>query len=235
MTTQVGTIVTLVGHTTPFYPTGPTGPTGPGFVLDSMSANKKWNYDDGIVTAGSFVVGVAYQIVSIGTTDFTLYGASSNTIGQVFVATANPPGTQPLLSSAFNQIGMYPYMVGTGTGTATAAGIQLLAQPLPAAGQGTGGSWPNTPFNYTPSTAEQLPSGPSGPETQGSPNVSLNFVVEILYPATTGPTGSGPLGPNFAYTVEQFRQLAVTGPTYAGFATGPTGATINSAFGLALS
>jgi hypothetical protein len=49
------------------------------------------------VTAGSFLVGVQYTIESIGTTDFTLIGASSNTIGVTFQATG----------------------VGSGTGTAT--------------------------------------------------------------------------------------------------------------------
>ena len=50
------------------------------------------------VTAGSFVVSVEYTILTVGTTDFTLIGASANTIGVVFTATG----------------------VGTGTGTATA-------------------------------------------------------------------------------------------------------------------
>ena len=49
------------------------------------------------VTAGSFVVGVRYTIVSVGSTDFTLIGAASNTVGVVFVATG----------------------VGTGSGTAS--------------------------------------------------------------------------------------------------------------------
>jgi len=40
-----------------------------------------------IVDSGSFVVGSTYTINTIGTTDFTLIGASSNTIGQSFIAT----------------------------------------------------------------------------------------------------------------------------------------------------
>lgn len=52
------------------------------------------------VTAGSFVVGVQYKITSVGTTDFTLIGASENTVGIEFTATG----------------------VGTGTGTADAGG-----------------------------------------------------------------------------------------------------------------
>ena len=45
------------------------------------------------VTAGSFVIGEAYTIVTIGTTDFTLIGASSNTIGVSFIATGSGTGT----------------------------------------------------------------------------------------------------------------------------------------------
>lgn len=57
------------------------------------------------VTAGSFVVGITYVIKTIGTTDFTLIGAASNTVGVVFVATG----------------------VGAGTGTAdTASKIEVL-------------------------------------------------------------------------------------------------------------
>ncbi len=50
------------------------------------------------ITAGSFVATTEYKIISIGTTDFTLIGAASNTVGVVFTATG----------------------VGTGTGTAHA-------------------------------------------------------------------------------------------------------------------
>ena len=53
------------------------------------------------VTAGSFVTGTVYRILTVGTTDFTLIGADSNTVGVVFTATG----------------------AGAGTGTATASGI----------------------------------------------------------------------------------------------------------------
>jgi len=47
-------------------------------------------YDTGlnsVVNAGSFEVGITYTINTIGTTDFTLIGATSNTIGESFIAT----------------------------------------------------------------------------------------------------------------------------------------------------
>jgi hypothetical protein len=55
------------------------------------------------VTAGSFVVGKVYTIISLGTTSFTSIGASSNTVGLAFTATG----------------------VGTGTGTAGAYDFSL--------------------------------------------------------------------------------------------------------------
>lgn len=46
-----------------------------------------------LVTAGSFVTGVRYKIVTVGTTDFTLIGASANTVNVSFVATGAGTGT----------------------------------------------------------------------------------------------------------------------------------------------
>jgi hypothetical protein len=46
-----------------------------------------------IFTAGTFVNTKVYQIVSIGTTDFTLIGAASNTVGLIFTATGVGSGT----------------------------------------------------------------------------------------------------------------------------------------------
>jgi hypothetical protein len=68
-----------------------------------------------VQTAGSFEIGRSYNIASIGTTDFTLIGAASNTVGLRF----NPTGP------------------GTGTGTAqlidnnTGFGIQIGIYALP--------------------------------------------------------------------------------------------------------
>lgn len=57
-----------------------------------------------VVTAGNFISGQQYKITSVGTTNFTLIGASSNTVGTVFVATDPGSGTgqaQELNSSIF--------------------------------------------------------------------------------------------------------------------------------------
>jgi len=45
------------------------------------------------VNAGSFIVGRTYVIVTVGTTDFTLIGATSNTPGLIFTATGPGAGT----------------------------------------------------------------------------------------------------------------------------------------------
>lgn len=51
-------------------------------------------YEQGFtVTAGSFVVGKTYRILTLGNTDFTLIGAVSNTIGLHFIATGAGTGT----------------------------------------------------------------------------------------------------------------------------------------------
>lgn len=51
-------------------------------------------YEQGyLVTAGSFVAGKIYRIVSIGTTDYTAIGAVDNTLGLHFVATGVGTGT----------------------------------------------------------------------------------------------------------------------------------------------
>jgi hypothetical protein len=44
------------------------------------------------VAAGSFSIGLDYQIETVGTTDFTLIGAASNTVGLVFTATGTGTG-----------------------------------------------------------------------------------------------------------------------------------------------
>lgn len=57
-----------------------------------------------LTTAGSFVIGQQYKIVSEGSTDFTLIGSSSNAVGTIFTATG----------------------VGTGSGTASIAWVAFL-------------------------------------------------------------------------------------------------------------
>lgn len=53
------------------------------------------------ITAGSFVVGVTYTIVTVGDTDFTAIGATANTIGISFVATGVGTGDGTASEAAF--------------------------------------------------------------------------------------------------------------------------------------
>ena len=53
------------------------------------------------VNAGSFVVGEAYIIKTVGTTDFTAIGAASNTVGELFVATDVGTATNPVTAGNF--------------------------------------------------------------------------------------------------------------------------------------
>ena len=64
------------------------------------------------VNAGSFVSGTPYQILTVGTTDFTLIGASGNTVGVVFTATGSGTGT----GTANSGWETYPAPAGNGNG-----------------------------------------------------------------------------------------------------------------------
>jgi hypothetical protein len=76
-----------------------------------------------LYTAGAFIVEQQYKIVAIGSTDFTLIGASSNTVGTIFTATG----------------------VGTGSGTASIVWVafsgvtDLIATPTVYSFSGTVG------------------------------------------------------------------------------------------------
>lgn len=63
-----------------------------GFTTSNIpETTKPW--DNSIVTAGAFVVGTRYIITTLGTTNFTLIGATTNTVGLAFVATGVGAGT----------------------------------------------------------------------------------------------------------------------------------------------
>jgi len=70
-------------------------------VLDSSVRNQsilEVEIED--IIAGNFVTGVSYVITSVGTTDFTLIGASANTVGVSFTATGAGSGTGTASSRA---------------------------------------------------------------------------------------------------------------------------------------
>lgn len=73
----------------------PTLPSGGSRKDDQILVFRASSVNDSPVNvqAGSFVVGQTYTIVSIGTTNFTLIGASTNSLGVTFVATGPGTGT----------------------------------------------------------------------------------------------------------------------------------------------
>jgi hypothetical protein len=54
------------------------------------------------INAGSFIVGDTYTIFTVGTTDFTLIGATSNTVGVAFTATGAGTGTGTAVITNWN-------------------------------------------------------------------------------------------------------------------------------------
>ncbi|PPD00314.1 MAG: hypothetical protein CTY35_02625 [Methylotenera sp.] len=96
-------------------------------------------------SSGLMVVGQTYTITSVGTTNFTTIGASSNTIGHTFVATApavtagsfvigqtytiNSVGTTNFIAigAASNTIGLQFVATAVGSGTGTAIPAQTTA------------------------------------------------------------------------------------------------------------
>lgn len=62
-----------------------------------LSTDSKFYYTLSVtwttVTTTNFIIGHSYQIKAVGNTDFTLIGASSNTVGVAFVATGIGTGT----------------------------------------------------------------------------------------------------------------------------------------------
>lgn len=63
------------------------------------------SYEGGTpITAGNFVIGKAYKIVTVGTTDFTLIGSADNDIGTTFTATDVGSGTGTALEVTNNYI-----------------------------------------------------------------------------------------------------------------------------------
>ncbi len=62
-------------------------------IEDTSTATPGTGKSGFLRTAGAFVVGELYEIDTVGTTDFTLIGAASNTVGEIFTATGIGTGT----------------------------------------------------------------------------------------------------------------------------------------------
>lgn len=115
-------------------------------------------YEQGYtVTAGGFVTGKTYQIVTVGTTDFTLIGATSNTVGLYFTATGagTGDGTAQLSQTVATKLRQYVSVkdfgaVGNGSTNDTTAVQAAINSGLdiyfPAGNYAVGGLTQSTNF-----------------------------------------------------------------------------------------
>lgn len=149
----VGTVPPNFGATAP----GATGNSKGELWMDTRTNQP--------IVAGNFQVGVSYTIISIGTTDFTAIGASSNTVGLSFIATG----------------------VGSGSGTASYTGVIQIAPVLRV--------WDPTSASWLPCTPTATSGGggtisPTEPDINLYPDNSLwwnstNGLLFILYNDST--------------------------------------------------
>ncbi len=125
-------------------------------------------------SSGAMVVGQTYTIDTVGTTDFTTIGASTNTIGHTFVATAPPVNAGSFVvgqTYTINVLGTTDFtLVGASLNT---IGVQFVAT---AAGSGTGNAIPaQTTASGTGTVSIVLGNNtlPSGTVGGGIPFVNL--------------------------------------------------------------
>ena len=119
--------------------------------------------DKSLVTAGSFVVGRKYKIVAVGTTNFTLIGAASNTVGLVFTATG----------------------VGSGTGTADESRVGFTAQGQSTAKNGLTATTTGTDGSHVHQNIRSVVgyhSGSSTGEYHPSPTGIASFIGSSSFP-----------------------------------------------------
>ncbi len=97
------------------------------------------------VTAGSFVIGKTYQILSVGTTNFVTIGASASTVGIVFTATGVGSGTGTATSTVITTAGSFVIgqsytilTVGTTNFTLIGASANTIGIIFTATGVGSG-------------------------------------------------------------------------------------------------
>lgn len=117
------------------------------------------------ITAGAFIVGRAYTILTVGSTNFTAIGASANTVGVQFIATG----------------------AGSGTGTASA---NLGPFSMTESGATDGTYFYNvaadllTPAlaDYVGQTIYQVVEGAKGTTYYGLTDVQALFVLDARFP-----------------------------------------------------
>ena len=129
-----------------------------------------------LTSAGSFIAGQQYKIVAVGSTNFTLIGASANTVGIVFTATG----------------------VGTGSGTASIAWVAFLgvtnltATPTSYSISGTSGFATGTYGMYgVTATNVAVPAAWLNSTFELTYVNANTYTITIVAPAAYGSVGGG--------------------------------------------
>jgi hypothetical protein len=176
------------------------------------------------VTAGVFVVGQAYQIVTVGSTSFTAIGAASNTVGAYFVATAagSGSGTAAPISTGDAPLSAVAALLGgdpVGTAAAAVAAHAAAADPHPtystaaelsaAVAAHAAAADPHPTY----STAAELAAAVSAHEAAADPHPAYTTAAELAA-AIPGSTDAVPEGSvNRYFTAARAIASALTGFT----------------------
>lgn len=127
-------------------------------VVGGTLTGASWLAVGNAATAGAFITGIRYKILTVGTTDFTLIGAASNTVGVSFVATG--AGTGSGTATPENSIAEYDISATAIVGGGTITTGEVLAGSGSTRGQTSGGADIRSPLvlsKIDALTATQLP------------------------------------------------------------------------------
>ena len=158
-----------------------------GTALGNGTAFRATNTTAQLVTAGAFIITATYIIQSIGTTDFTLIGAVSNTAGLSFVATGVGAGTGK--AYRVNSLGLSGSVVLPIASTIVSPIITNMASSILTSGT-TQVTTSGTSIDFTgiPSWAKRITVMLSGVSTSGASDIIIRIG------ATTTPEVTGYLG-----------------------------------------
>ena len=160
------------------------------------------------VNAGSFVIGLSYTILSVGTTSFTSIGALSNTVGTTFTATGVGSGTG---TAALNNTNNTAIGYNSGNGITSGNNNTIIgaytgsAAPVSATGSNyivVSDGQGNVPVYWKGTTSEMFVGGTSGTAgqvlTSGGSGVAPSWQAAaggfpsgtaLLFQQTAAPTG----------------------------------------------
>jgi len=185
------------------------------YIITNVGATDWVAIDPGlasnVIPATQMVNGGRYSIVSLGTLDYTFYGADENQVGLVFTATVNPPALPPAfpqtITTAIFKANVGTWFTNAGgntfgsdpadtlnvvidmdatTGALTLGSISGAGQWLSSSGGKVIGTWsiPGSYFGFN----------------EGTPNASA-FVTLTGFTATTSGLSVSNLSTGVSYTV----------------------------------